>query len=357
MARVKRRIRTRRIRLEASTACQLKCPACPTAQGEVGKKIGTGFLRFSDFKRIVNENPWISRIELSNWGEIFLNPDLHKIIEYAHRKNVRLLANNGVNLNTVRDEALEALAKFRFHKLSVSIDGASQETYAIYRVRGNFDDVIANVKRINHFKKQYRSRYPILRWQFVAFGHNEHEIDKARQMARELGMKFYLKLNWEDLYTDTFSPVQDEELIRRESKRGAASRSEYEQEHGEAYKTRTCTQLWVDPVVNYDGRVLGCCINHWGDFGHVEKNGLAAGLTSEKIEYAKQMLLGRSPAREDIPCTTCNIYETMQKNERWLRPSEIKFKRDPVRFWNMLRNKALPASMNAVHRVFHPGAS
>jgi hypothetical protein len=47
----------------------------------------------------------------------------------------------------------------------------------------------------------------------------------------------------------------------------------------------------------------------------------------------------------------------MQKNERWLRPDEIKFKRDPVRFWNMLRNKALPASMNAVHRVFHPGAS
>lgn len=75
------------------------------------------------------------------------------------------------------------------------------------------------------------------------------------------------------------------------------------------------------------------------------------------IEYAKQMLLGRSPARKDIPCTTCDVYETMQKNERWLRPSKIKFNRDPGRLWNMLRNKALPASMDAVHRVFHPGAS
>ena len=127
---MKRRIKTRRIRLEASTACQLKCPACPTAQGEVGKRIGTGFLRYPDFKKIVDDNRWLSTIELSNWGEIFLNPDLGKIIEYAHRKNVRLLAKNGANLNTVRDEVLEALVKYRFHTLSVSIDGASQETYA-----------------------------------------------------------------------------------------------------------------------------------------------------------------------------------------------------------------------------------
>jgi hypothetical protein len=26
----------------------------------------------------------------------------------------------------------------------------------------------------------------VLRWQYVAFGHNEHEINKAREMAKEL---------------------------------------------------------------------------------------------------------------------------------------------------------------------------
>jgi MoaA/NifB/PqqE/SkfB family radical SAM enzyme len=185
---MKRRIRTRRIRLDASTACQLRCPACPTASGEVGEKIGTGFLRFETFRRIVDESPWLSVIELSNWGEIFLNPHLPEIVKYAYAKNVRLLAHNGTNLNTVREEVLEALVRYRFHHLSVSIDGASPETYRIYRVRGDFDTVIANVKKLNEYKRLHRSRYPTLRWQFVAFGHNQHEIEKARTLARSLGI-------------------------------------------------------------------------------------------------------------------------------------------------------------------------
>ena len=131
------------------------------------------------------------------------------------------------------------------------------------------------------------------------------------------------------------------------------SRSEYEDEHDESYKTKTCQQLWTDPVINYDGKILGCCINHWGDFGHIEKGRLSEGMTNEKVGYAKDMLLGRKSAREDIPCTTCDIYKTMQKNNGWIREKNIKFKRDPTRFIVMLRNKAHPATVDFIRRVFH----
>lgn len=337
-----RTIKTRRIRLDASTACQLRCPACPTASGEVGKNIGTGFLRFETFRELVDANPWVSTIELSNWGEIFLNPHLPEIVKYAWKQNVRLLAHNGVNLNTVRDETLETLVRYRFHYLSVSIDGASPETYRIYRVRGDFDTVIENVKKINHYKKLYRSRLPLLRWQFVAFGHNEHEIGKAREMARSLGMDFVLKLNWENLYTDTFSPVHDADRIRDESARAVASRSEFEAAEKKAFKAKTCRQLWRDPVVNFDGRILGCCINHWGDFGRVEHGRLVEGLTNEKIEYARDMLVGKAPARADIPCVTCDVYEKMQKYQKWVSEDAIRYKLDPPRFVIGLLNKTLP---------------
>jgi MoaA/NifB/PqqE/SkfB family radical SAM enzyme len=56
-------------------------------------------------------------------------------------------ADVGVNLNNVKDAQLEALVKYRVKSMKVSIDGASQETYEQYRVGGNFDKVIANVKR------------------------------------------------------------------------------------------------------------------------------------------------------------------------------------------------------------------
>src|SRR3989338_4899246 len=82
-------IRPRKIRLDASTVCQLKCPACPTAGGATGRRIGAGFLKFEDFKKFVNDNPRVAHIELSNWGEVLLNKDLDKNSE------IRLRAQRG----------------------------------------------------------------------------------------------------------------------------------------------------------------------------------------------------------------------------------------------------------------------
>ena len=71
-----KKLKPKKICLEASTVCTLNCPTCLNAGGEIGKKLGHGFLRFEDFKEIVDKNPQIYNIELSNWGEVFLNKEL-----------------------------------------------------------------------------------------------------------------------------------------------------------------------------------------------------------------------------------------------------------------------------------------
>ena len=68
-------VNPRTVRIDASTVCQLDCRACPNAAGEIQKNIRAGFLSFEDFKKVMEDNTWIEDIELSNWGEIFLNPD------------------------------------------------------------------------------------------------------------------------------------------------------------------------------------------------------------------------------------------------------------------------------------------
>jgi MoaA/NifB/PqqE/SkfB family radical SAM enzyme len=125
-------------------------------------------------------------VELSNYGELFLNPELPKIMEHAFTSGVQLTADNGANLNTVREETLEALVKFRFRRITCSIDGASAETYVRYRVGGCFETVIANIRKIQEYKSRYGSRYPRLAWQFISFPHNQHEIEPARKLARQL---------------------------------------------------------------------------------------------------------------------------------------------------------------------------
>lgn len=307
------------IRIEASTACQLKCPSCETAQGKTHEKLGRGFLAFNQFQQLIDENPWIKHVELSNWGEILLNPDLMKILEYAYEKKVILSATNGVNLNTAKPDVLEALVKYQFRALTCALDGASQETYQKYRVNGNFDRVIEHIKLINHYKELYQSEHPILQWQFIVFRHNEHEIDTARSLAASLNMKFYLKLSWDE----TIAQVKNPERIRQEI--GAASRSEYHQSQGEGYLHKSiCSQLWHSPQINWDGQLLGCCLNYWGDFGNAFDSNLEAALNGEKISYAREMLMGKAAASEGIPCTGCGHYQVMAVSKNWLTEQDIK---------------------------------
>ena len=121
--------------------------------------MGKGQLSFEDFSNFIDTNPEIKRIEMSNWGEIFLNKDIVKILEYAFRKGVTLYCGNGTNFNNVSEEALEALVKYRVEYLNISIDGATQETYSIYRVGGNLCNVLQNIERLNNYKERYNSEY------------------------------------------------------------------------------------------------------------------------------------------------------------------------------------------------------
>jgi MoaA/NifB/PqqE/SkfB family radical SAM enzyme len=160
-----RQIHPEKIRLEASSVCQLACASCPNTGKAILPVIGSGYLHLNDFQTLLRSNTRIVEIELSNYGEIFLNPDLSDIIRYAHERNVALTADNGVNLNNAGREVLEALVKYKFKRITVSIDGASNETYRHYRIKGNYEAVIENIKQINIYKKQYQSEYPLLSWQ------------------------------------------------------------------------------------------------------------------------------------------------------------------------------------------------
>jgi|ERR1700683_858747 len=312
------------IRLDASTICQLKCPSCPTTSGAIAKFLKSGFLKFDDFRKLVDDNPQIKLIELSNWGEALLNPQLPRILQYAYEKSVQLTLGNGVNLNTAKAGILESLVKYQVLYITCSIDGASPETYSRYRVRGDFNRVIANIERINEFKRQYHSPYPKLTYQFVMFGHNEHEIRQARALAARLDMKFVPKLNWDDLYDEAFSPVRDHDLIARESGLGIANRAEYKEKFGHAWAQKPiCGEMWTAPQVNFDGRVIGCCVNHWDDYGNAFKDGLFKVLNNERMRYARSMLLGEAKERVDIACTRCKFYQAMKENGSWIRQADI----------------------------------
>jgi len=293
--------------LDVCSMCQLRCPVCHVAKGvEAIKKtnFGWGYLKFEDFKNFIDENPQIKQIEFSVHGEIFLNPELSKIIKYAYEKDVILTAHNGVNFNDVSDTVLRYLVEYRFNSITVSIDGASDETYKIYRKGGNFNRVIENIKKLNKYKKIYCSEFPKLKWQFVIFGHNEYELPVAKDMAKRLDMEFIPKLNWDSEY----SPVRDKEFVMKEGSLEFIDREEFRKKTKKEYIS-PCHQLWKNPIINWDGKLLGCCVNFKRDFGNVFKLGLNRCLKSKDYVYMMKVVRGKEKVREDLPCFDCPSYK------------------------------------------------
>jgi len=272
------------------------------------KIVGLGYLKFEDFKKFVDTNPDIREIELSRSGEMFLNPELKEIIKYAYSKRIDLTAYGGVNFNDVSDDVLECLVKYKFTYICVSIDGASNETYKMYRVGGNFNKVINNIKKIKHYKKIYNTIYPIMVWKFIVFGHNEHEITLAKKKAEELSMAFITALNC----LPDYSPIKDFEFVEKEG--GLKLKNTKEMIKKDEDWTPYCICLFYSPQINWDGKLFGCCVNVWSDFGNVFEEGLDKCLNSERYKYAKDMLLGKKGPREDIPCSKCEVYNLRIKN-------------------------------------------
>jgi MoaA/NifB/PqqE/SkfB family radical SAM enzyme len=309
------------LRLDATTICQLACPSCPTASGQIGQSLGSQHLSFEIFKNLLENNPLIRHIELSNWGELFLNPKLEEMIKLTFEKGVHLTASNGVNVNFIKPAVIDAMVKFKFHHIVCSIDGATQEVYEQYRIKGKIASVFENIGKINALKVRYDSLYPRLTWQFIVFKHNFHEIPLAKEKAKSLNMNIVFKLSWDP----KLAPDQEHsEWIKEQTGLSASSRSEHQIVNNEVYKQKgICSQLWKSPQLNSDGRVLGCCVNTWGDFGTYKSGKLSELLNNEKMMYTRNMLMGKVPERVDIPCTSCGNYKAMKKTDDWMTKEDI----------------------------------
>jgi MoaA/NifB/PqqE/SkfB family radical SAM enzyme len=309
------------IAVEGASICQLKCPECPTGRGEnKNSEVGRGTLSLEMFQEIVDKNPWIKNISLINWGEIFLNKQLPQIIRYASEKNVRLEAFGGVNFNTVSDEALLAMVKYGFGRLNVSIDGATQETYEIYRKGGNIETVFENVWKLLALKKQYNAESPVVIWKYVVFGHNEEDIPLAIKMKSGFGIPIDFQVQWNDSY----SPVKDVEKVRQLTGMKYVTQEETIKSTGrENGVLDSCACLWNLPIINWDKKILGCCVNTWGNFGTADLNDLEASINNEKMILARKMLMGHVPEDPSVPCAKCHHYQVYKQTNHFITESEV----------------------------------
>lgn len=114
--------------LETNNTCNLQCAHCPTNTTMQRSK---GLMPWPLFQDIIDRNPQVKRIYLTNWGEPLLHPQLEAMVAYAHQKGkFTALTTNATLLN---EKVSRGLLQAGLDLLKISIDGSPQ---VFEKVRG-----------------------------------------------------------------------------------------------------------------------------------------------------------------------------------------------------------------------------
>jgi len=172
------------IGLDASTRCNLECIFCLR---EFMEHLPPAEVTREEMEQLAQQAfDGCSGLSLSLGAEPLLNTQLEKIVDLLGRYPY-LFTTMTSNGTTLGEKLARLLVTRGYKEISVSIDGATKETYESIRKGARFEQLIRNLKRLQAIKREVGSPYPRLKFHFAMMRRNIHELPAFVEMARELG--------------------------------------------------------------------------------------------------------------------------------------------------------------------------
>jgi len=267
---------------DPSNGCGLRCPGCVHSEANGHTFIWpNGLLEEGTLRRFLRDfGPYAFQVGFFNYGEPFLNRQTPLFIQLAREYLLRTILSTNLSMHIDP----EAIVTSGLDYMIVSIDGATQETYAKFRRGGRLDLVLSNVEQIVEEKGRQQAGRPYIVWQYLVFEHNQHEMDLAEELAREIGVDAIyfsspFSVAWDDpsivvcashqerrVHFSPFSTSLTEGASANPNADGISASIEESWSarlSGEASATSevqdTCPWLYKGLVIDALGRVLPCC--------------------------------------------------------------------------------------------------
>src|SRR3989344_1229298 len=266
-----------KLKFENTTLCNLKCKMCPIS---VGLKRPVGSLSYENFK-FVFDQIYPCYLNLTGIGEPFLNKDIFKIIKYAKDKRTFVKLDSNATLLTKEKgiQMLEAGPDI----LSISMDGATKETYEKIRVPAKFDVFVKNTLNFIKLRNEMKKFNTNLHSFMVVQRENFHELPEYIKFAHEAGFDsingtFVIRLGnnenentgldnitssqVKDVYTRTKEVLKNVKVPVRIDNSIEFMR-DFDKEKGPSANKghnidKPCFLPWYTPYITWDGNVCPC---------------------------------------------------------------------------------------------------
>ncbi len=286
------------VSFEPTTACNLRCPECPSGLRSFTRE--TGNLKSDLFEQFVLGNKqYLSYLNFYFQGEPYINPQFLDMVAFAGKHNI--YSSTSTNAHFLDDANAKRTIESGLDRLIISIDGTSQDVYEQYRKGGKLSKVIEGTKNVVKWKKALKSSTPHVVFQFLVVKPNEHQTEEVKKLGAELGVD-EVKFKTAQIYDFE----NGNELIPENDKY-----SRYKKGMDGKYRIKNplddqCWKMWHSCVITWDGKVVPCCFDK--DAHHVLGNISRDALTdvwksADYQRFRSAILKGRSEI--DI-CKNCS---------------------------------------------------
>ncbi len=241
------------ISIEPTTACNLRCPECPSGLRAFTRP--TGNLKEDFFRQTIDElYKELVYLIFYFQGEPYINPKFLDMVKYANSKGIYTITST--NAHFLNDENARKTIESGLDRMIISVDGTTQETYQNYRKEGNLETVLQGAKNVVKWKRELKSKTPHLIFQFLVVRPNEHQIPEIYKLAKEIGID-EVKLKTAQVYDyqhgNPLIPTIDKY-------------SRYQEQEDGTFKIKNkllnhCWKLWHACVITWDGMVVPCCFD------------------------------------------------------------------------------------------------
>ena len=173
------------ISVEPTTACNLSCPECPSGLKSFTRATGT--IKIDFFKETIDAiHKQLIYLSFYFQGEPFLNKGFLDMVSYASSKGIYTATST--NAHFLTDEVARKTIESGLDRLIISLDGIDQQTYEQYRIGGDIEKVLAGAKHIIRWRKELKSKTPLVVFQFLVVKPNEHQVNQVKALAKEIGV-------------------------------------------------------------------------------------------------------------------------------------------------------------------------
>ena len=243
------------VSLWLTTSCDLSCQYCFFSDKNKEKK----FADTDKVKKFIDEisSLGVESLELSGGGEPTLHPDCFDIIDYAHKKGLKVgLLTNGFKFD------LDKMMNLSYVRFGIDSTTPEQFNHIKGGTNDRFNILLDNIRKLLSFRED--KEFPRIGMKFMINQQNYTYIDSMVSLSLSTGVDYcHFKGTHSDKYKLTYlqilvvnSKITKQKGVRPDFIFGSVSKCE---------ATTKCFMAPIHTVITPNGDVLNCCYFYAND--------------------------------------------------------------------------------------------